>query len=165
MFPPVCDTIPRIKANKQTLTPFNSRFKIEEKKSDNSLTSSSIAISVSQNSQKNSTTQQQSKKLPKSLKLRLSDDEDPELHKQHFLFAIPPRFPLLLSQNLNTTTTITQPASARAQRNQMRRGASPRPQITRRKLPTHLPTYLLTYLPTSSSDNGWKSQEGTFLLI
>jgi hypothetical protein len=140
---------PQDQANKQTLAPFNSRFKIEEKKSDNSLTSSSIAISVSQNSQKNSTTQQQSKKLPKSLKLRLSDDEDRELHIQHFLFAIPPRFPLLLSQNLNTpTTTTTQPASQRAQRNQMRRGASPRPQITRRTLATDLPTYLLTYLPT-----------------
>jgi hypothetical protein len=110
---------PHDHANKQTLTPFNSRFKIEEKKSDNSLTNSSIAISVSQNSQKNSTTQQQWKKLPKSLKLRLSDDEDRELHIQDSLFAIPLRFPLLLSQNLNNTiintpTTTTQRASARA---------------------------------------------------
>jgi hypothetical protein len=118
---------PHDHANKQTLTPFNSRFKIEEKKSDNSLTTSSIAISVSQNSQKNCTTQQQWKKLPKSLKLRLSDDEDRELRILDFLFAIPLRFPLLLSQNLNNTiintptTTTTQRASARAQRNQMRR--------------------------------------------
>jgi hypothetical protein len=103
---------------------------------------------VSQNSKKNSTTLLQWKQLRKPLKLRLSDDEDRELHIQDFFFAIPLRLPLLLSQNLNKPTkTTTQRASARAQRNQMRREqARGHKSQEGSQLPTYLPTYLPTHL-------------------